>query len=114
MRGRARRAASTRWPSDSAAAWRGWAAVALSQVGNVGPDLGQSYIVDSFMAVVLGGVGQLAGTVVGSLGLGIVTKFLEPFTGAVLAKIAVLVLIVLFIQRRPQGLFALKGRAADA
>ena len=87
---------------------------ALSQVGNVGPDLGQAYIIDSFMAVVLGGVGQLAGTIVGSLGLGVVSKFLEPFSGAVLAKIAVLVMIVLFIQRRPQGLFALKGRAADA
>jgi urea transport system permease protein len=87
---------------------------ALSQVGNVGPDLGQSFIIDSFMAVVLGGVGQLAGTIVGSLGLGVVSKFLEPYAGAVLAKIAVLVMIVLFIQRRPQGLFALKGRAADA
>jgi urea transport system permease protein len=87
---------------------------ALSQVGNVGPDLGQSFIIDSFMAVVLGGVGQLAGTIVGSLGLGVVSKFLEPFSGAVLAKIAVLVMIVLFIQRRPQGLFALKGRSADA
>ena len=89
----------------------GLGGVALSQIGNVGPDLGQAYIVDSFMAVVLGGVGQLAGTIVGSFGLGILNKFLEPFTGAVLAKIAVLVLIVLFIQRRPQGLFALKGRA---
>ncbi|WP_425452831.1 urea ABC transporter permease subunit UrtB [Trinickia dinghuensis] len=85
---------------------------ALSQIGNVGPDLGQGYIVDSFMAVVLGGVGQLAGTVLGSFGLGILTKAIEPFSGAVLAKIAVLVLIVLFIQKRPQGLFALKGRNA--
>lgn len=85
---------------------------ALSQIGNVGPDLGQSYIVDSFMAVVLGGVGQLAGTVLGSFGLGILTKALEPLSGAVLSKIAVLVLIVLFIQKRPQGLFALKGRSA--
>jgi len=92
----------------------GLGGVALSQIGNVGPDLGQAYIVDSFMAVVLGGVGQLAGTIVGSFGLGILNKFLEPFTGAVLAKIAVLVLIVLFIQRRPQGLFALKGRAQEA
>jgi urea transport system permease protein len=92
----------------------GLGGVALSQVGNVGPDLGQTFIVDSFMAVVLGGVGQLAGTIVGSFGLGIVNKFLEPFAGAVLAKIIVLVLIVLFIQRRPQGLFALKGRAAEA
>ncbi len=87
---------------------------ALSQVGNVGPDLGQAFIIDSFMAVVLGGVGQLAGTVVGSLGLGVVSKFLEPISGAVLAKIIVLAMIVLFIQRRPQGLFALKGRSADA
>jgi len=92
----------------------GLGGVALSQVGNVGPDLGQAYIVDSFMAVVLGGVGQLAGTIVGSFGLGILNKFLEPVTGAVLAKIVVLVLIVLFIQRRPQGLFALKGRSAEA
>lgn len=87
---------------------------ALSQIGNVGPDLGQSYIIDSFMAVVLGGVGQLAGTVLGSFGLGLVAKAVEPFWGAVLAKIAVLVLIVLFIQKRPQGLFALKGRSAEA
>ena len=87
---------------------------ALSQVGNVGPDLGQSYIIDSFMAVVLGGVGQLAGTIIGSFGLGLVSKGIEPFWGAVLAKIAVLVLIVLFIQKRPQGMFALKGRSAEA
>jgi urea transport system permease protein len=87
---------------------------ALSQIGNVGPDLGQSYIIDSFMAVVLGGVGQLAGTVIGSLGLGLISKGIEPFWGAVLAKIAVLVLIVLFIQKRPQGMFALKGRSAEA
>ena len=86
---------------------------ALSQIGNVGPDLGQSYIIDSFMAVVLGGVGQIAGTVVGGFGLGLVSKAIEPFWGAVLAKIAVLVLIVLFIQKRPQGLFALKGRSAE-
>jgi len=87
---------------------------ALSQIGNVGPDLGQGYIIDSFMVVVLGGVGQLAGTVVGAFGLGIINKFIEPFYGAVLAKIFVLVLIVLFIQKRPQGLFALKGRSAEA
>jgi urea transport system permease protein len=87
---------------------------ALSQIGNVGPDLGQSYIIDSFMVVVLGGVGQLAGTVVGALGLGVLSKLIEPFWGAVLAKIAVLVLIVLFIQKRPQGMFALKGRSAEA
>jgi urea transport system permease protein len=87
---------------------------ALSQIGNVGPDLGQSYIIDSFMAVVLGGVGQLAGTIVGALGLGILSKFSEPFIGAVLTKIYVLVLIILFIQKRPQGIFALKGRSAEA
>ena len=86
---------------------------ALSQIGNIGPDLGQSYIIDSFMTVVLGGVGQLAGTVIGGFGLGVVRQTIEPFWGAVLAKIAVLVLIVLFIQKRPQGMFALKGRSAE-
>jgi urea transport system permease protein len=91
----------------------GLAGCALSQVGNVGPDLGQGYIVDSFMVVVLGGVGQLAGTVYAALGLGVVNKLLEGWQGAVLAKIIVLVLIVLFIQKRPQGIFALKGRSAD-
>jgi urea transport system permease protein len=92
----------------------GLAGCALSQVGNVGPDLGQGYIVDSFMVVVLGGVGQLAGTVYAALGLGIINKLLEGWAGAVLAKIMVLVLIVVFIQKRPQGLFALKGRSAEA
>ncbi|MEY4755575.1 MAG: hypothetical protein RJA34_473 [Pseudomonadota bacterium] len=92
----------------------GLAGCALSQVGNVGPDLGQNYIVDSFMVVVLGGVGQLAGTVYAALGLGILNKFLEGWTGAVLAKIAVLVLIIIFIQKRPQGIFAMKGRSAEA
>ncbi len=92
----------------------GLAGCALSQVGNVGPDLGQSYIVDSFMVVVLGGVGQLAGTVYAALGLGILNKFLEGWTGAVLAKIAVLVFIIIFIQKRPQGIFAVKGRSAEA
>jgi len=92
----------------------GLAGCALSQVGNVGPDLGQAYIVDSFMVVVLGGVGQLAGTVYAALGLGILNKFIEGWAGAVLAKIAVLVLIVVFIQKRPQGLFAVKGRSAEA
>lgn len=91
----------------------GLGGVALSQLGNVGPELGQAYIVDSFMVVVLGGVGNLIGTVVGSFGLGTVNKFLEPLTGAVLGKILILVLIVLFIQKRPQGIFALKGRAAE-
>ena len=92
----------------------GLAGCALSQVGNVGPDLGQGYIVDAFMVVVLGGVGQLAGTVYAALGLGILNKFLEGWAGAVLAKIAVLVLIIIFIQKRPQGIFAMKGRSAEA
>jgi urea transport system permease protein len=92
----------------------GLAGCALSQVGNVGPDLGQSYIVDAFMVVVLGGVGQLAGTVYAAMGLGVLNKFLEGWTGAVLAKIAVLVLIIIFIQKRPQGIFAVKGRSAEA
>ena len=92
----------------------GLAGCALSQVGNVGPDLGQGYIVDSFMVVVLGGVGQLAGTVVAGLGLGVLAKLLEGWQGAVLAKIMVLVFIVVFIQKRPQGLFAIKGRSAEA
>ena len=92
----------------------GLAGCALSQVGNVGPDLGQSYIVDAFMVVVLGGVGQLLGTVYAALGLGILGKFLEGWTGAVLAKIAVLVFIIIFIQKRPQGIFAMKGRSAEA
>jgi len=92
----------------------GLAGCALSQIGNVGPDLGQSYIVDSFMVVVLGGVGQLTGAVVAGLGLGVLNKVLEGFAGAVLAKIMVLVFIVVFIQKRPQGLFALKGRSAEA
>ena len=92
----------------------GLAGCALSQVGNVGPDLGQGYIVDSFMVVVLGGVGQLIGTVYAALGLGVINKLLEGWTGAVLAKIFVLVLIVVFIQKRPQGLFAMKGRSAEA
>ena len=92
----------------------GLAGCALSQVGNVGPDLGQNYIVDSFMVVVLGGVGQLAGTVYAALGLGVLNKFLEGWQGAVLAKIAVLVFIIIFIQKRPQGIFALKGRSAEA
>jgi urea transport system permease protein len=91
----------------------GLGGVALSQIGNVGPDLGQGYIVDSFMVVVLGGVGQLAGTVVGAMGLGMVNKILEPQVGAVLGKIAILAFIILFIQKRPQGLFALKGRVID-
>lgn len=91
----------------------GLAGCALSQVGNVGPDLGQGYIVDAFMVVVLGGVGQLAGTVLAALGLGLANKALEGVVGAVLAKIAVLLFIIVFIQKRPQGLFAVKGRAQE-
>jgi len=91
----------------------GLGGVALSQLGNVGPELGQTYIVDSFMVVVLGGVGKLAGTLAGALGLGIVNKVLEPAAGAVLGKIIILGFIILFIQRRPQGIFALKGRSAE-
>jgi len=91
----------------------GLGGVALSQLGNVGPDLGQAYIVDSFMVVVLGGVGQLAGTIIAAFGLGEANKFLEPFAGAVLAKIGILVFIIVFIQKRPQGLFALKGRSVE-
>jgi urea transport system permease protein len=91
----------------------GLGGVALSQLGNVGPELGQGYIVDSFMVVVLGGVGKLAGTIAGGLGLGLVNKYLEPVAGAVLGKIIILGFIIVFIQRRPQGIFALKGRAAE-
>ena len=92
----------------------GLAGCALSQVGNVGPDLGQGYIVDSFMVVVLGGVGQLAGTVYAAMGLGLLNKLIEGWAGAVLAKIFVLAFIVVFIQKRPQGLFAMKGRSAES
>jgi urea transport system permease protein len=92
----------------------GLAGCALSQIGNVGPELGQGYIVDSFMVVVFGGVGQLAGTIYAALVLGMVNKFIESWSGAVLAKIAVLVFIIFFIQRRPQGMFALRGRAVEA
>lgn len=91
----------------------GLAGCALSQIGNVSPNFGQGYIVDSFMVVVLGGVGQLAGTVYAGLGLGILNKFLEGYSGAVLAKIIVLVVIIVFIQKRPQGLFAVKGRFVE-
>ena len=92
----------------------GMAGVALSQITNVGPNLGQAYIVDCFMVVVFGGVGNLWGTLTGSMLLGLANKFLEPVSGAVLAKIFVLVFIILFIQKRPRGLFALKGRAVEA
>ncbi len=92
----------------------GIAGVALSQIDNVSPNLGQGYIIDSFMVVVFGGVGNLWGTAVGALVLGVVNKFLEPVAGAVLGKIVVLVLLIAFIQRRPRGLFPLKGRAVEA
>ena len=92
----------------------GIAGVALSQIDNVSPNLGQSYIIDSFMVVVFGGVGNLWGTLVGAFTLGIANKFLEPYAGAVLGKILVLVFIILFIQKRPRGLFALKGRSVEA
>jgi len=92
----------------------GLAGVALSQIDNVSPNLGQGYIIDSFMVVVFGGVGNLWGTLLGAFTLGIANKFLEPYAGAVLGKIIILVLIILFIQKRPRGLFALKGRAVEA
>jgi urea transport system permease protein len=92
----------------------GLAGVALSQIDNVSPNLGQGYIIDSFLVVVFGGVGNLFGTLVGALTLGIANKFLEPYAGAVLGKIVLLVLVILFIQKRPRGLFALKGRAVEA
>jgi urea transport system permease protein len=91
----------------------GMAGVALSQIDNVSPNLGQGYIIDSFMVVVFGGVGNLWGTALGALVLGIVNKFLEPVAGAVLGKVVVLVLLILFIQRRPRGIFPLKGRAVE-
>ncbi|MEP1031262.1 MAG: urea ABC transporter permease subunit UrtB, partial [Alphaproteobacteria bacterium] len=91
----------------------GIAGVALSQIDNVSPNLGQSYIIDSFMVVVFGGVGNLWGTLVGAMTLGVANKFLEPYAGAVLGKVLVLVFIILFIQKRPRGLFALKGRAIE-
>jgi len=91
----------------------GLGGVALSQITNVGPELGQLYIVDSFMVVVLGGVGKIAGTIFGAFGLGIVNKFLEPLSGAVLGKIWILIFVILFIQKRPQGIFAIKGRGED-
>ena len=102
------------WAFGLGSGLAGLAGCALSQIGNVGPDLGQSYIVDSFLVVVLGGVGQLAGTIYAALGLGFANKLLESWAGAVLAKIAVLVFIIVFIQKRPQGLFALRGRALES
>ena len=91
----------------------GVAGVALSQLTNVGPNLGQSYIVESFMVVVFGGVGNLFGTLVGAFSLGTANEFMEPVTGTVLANILILVFIILFIQKRPKGLFPQRGRAAE-
>jgi urea transport system permease protein len=91
----------------------GLGGVALAQLGNVGPELGQSYIVDSFMVVVLGGVGKLVGSIFAAFSLGILNKVLEPIAGAVLGKIVVLLAVVLVIQKRPQGLFAPRVRSAD-
>ena len=91
----------------------GLAGVALSQIDNVSPNLGQSYIIDSFLVVVFGGVGNLWGTLAAAMGLGIANKFLEPWAGAVLGKILILVFIILFIQKRPRGLFPQRGRAAE-
>jgi len=92
----------------------GIAGVALSQLTNVGPNLGQSYIVDSFMVVVFGGVGNLWGTLVAGMTLGVANKIMEPWAGAILAKILVLVFIIAFIQKRPRGLFPQRGRAAES
>jgi urea transport system permease protein len=92
----------------------GVAGVALSQLTNVGPNLGQAYIIDSFMVVVFGGVGNLWGTLIGGMSLGVLNKLLEPYSGAVLGKIVVLVALILFIQRRPRGLFPQTGRAAES
>ncbi|WP_421621936.1 urea ABC transporter permease subunit UrtB [Alkalilimnicola ehrlichii] len=101
------------WTFAAGAGVAGLGGVALSQIVNVGPQLGQAYIVDSFMVVVLGGVGNVMGSVVSALGMGVFSKFLEPVTGAVMAKILLFTAIILFIQWRPQGIFALKGRSAD-
>jgi urea transport system permease protein len=106
--------ANRRMASSMGSGIAGIAGLALSQIDNVSPNLGQGYIIDSFMVVVFGGVGNLWGTLVGALSLGILNKFLEPYAGAVLGKIVVLILIILFIQKRPRGMFALKGRAVEA
>jgi urea transport system permease protein len=100
------------WTFGLGSAVGGLGGVALSQLGNVGPEMGQSYIVDSFMVVVLGGVGKLVGTVVSAIGLGMLHKYLEPVAGAVLGKIAMLLFVILFVQKRPQGLFAMTERQA--
>jgi urea transport system permease protein len=92
----------------------GLAGVALSQIDNVSPNLGQLYIIDSFLVVVFGGAGNLWGTLAAAFSLGVVNKFLEPYAGAVLAKILILIFIILFIQKRPRGLFPQRGRAAEA
>lgn len=101
------------WTFGIGSGLAGLGGVALSQFANVGPELGQQYIIDSFMVVVLGGVGEIAGTVLAAFGVGFVNKLLEPIAGAVYGKILVLAIVILFIQKRPQGIFALKGRAAE-
>jgi urea transport system permease protein len=101
------------WTFGLGSGLAGLGGVALSQLGNVGPELGQQHIIDSFMVVVLGGVGNILGTISAGVGLGIANKILEPSLGAVLAKIVLLGMLIAFIQWRPQGLFALKGRAAE-
>jgi urea transport system permease protein len=92
----------------------GLAGCAITQIGNVGPELGQNYIVDSFLVVVTGGVGKLLGSILAAIGIGGLNKLIEPSLGAVFGKVLMLVLVIVFIQRRPSGLFATKGRYADA
>ena len=111
---RPRRGGSTPSPSRSAPAWPGSPGARSPQIGNVGPELGQNYIVDSFMVVVTGGVGKLLGSILAALGIGGLNKIIEPSLGAVYGKVLILVFVILFIQRRPSGLFAAKGRYADA
>jgi urea transport system permease protein len=92
----------------------GLAGCAITQIGNVGPELGQNYIVDSFMVVVTGGVGKLLGSILAAIGIGGLNKIIEPGMGAVFGKVLILVLVIVFIQRRPAGLFATKGRYAES
>lgn len=108
----------TRWVDAATfaigAGLAGFAGCALTQIGNVGPELGQNYIVDSFMVVVTGGIGKLAGTIAAALGIGSLNKAVEPALGAVYRRVLILIAVILFLQRRPSGLFALRGRGADA
>ncbi|MCI0560742.1 MAG: branched-chain amino acid ABC transporter permease, partial [Nitrososphaera sp.] len=102
------------WTFGFGAGMAGLAGCALSQIGNVGPDLGQTYIVDSFMVVVTGGVGKLVGSITAALGIGGLSKLFEPGLGAVFSKVVLLVLVILLLQVRPSGLFALKGRSVES